>query len=361
MMQSPLFMEFSLQQMLAVLALGPAIYAIVYMLFRSGDIFKGATPILYFIILTLGLLFDFSEPVYYDFKYEVFFIGTTVFLCLPIMTLLLSEQIVFIRKFPAWWHYALTIGMLILAFVPSYLMIFSPYGAKCMGDLDCRQDAVYGLIVVGVIVGALFLFGSVMTLRSFSDLWKDKLQGRERYWLVICLIFTNAAYLMMFLGYAARGMDKSQLLMIREILALLFVYLVSTSLFRIFPVAVFINKKPPFVASATSVKEQHLRKLIDVDKVYQEASYGRKNLAVELDLSEAQVSALVNTTYQMTLPQLFSERRVAEAKILLKQTRAPVESIAEESGFGSLTTFNRVFKEVTGQTPTSFRKTKETN
>ncbi|NMA83946.1 MAG: AraC family transcriptional regulator [Epulopiscium sp.] len=48
--------------------------------------------------------------------------------------------------------------------------------------------------------------------------------------------------------------------------------------------------------------------------------------------------------------------RIKEAKKLLEQSNLKVKKIAGEVGFGSITHFGRVFKEVTGHTPLYYRK-----
>lgn len=57
----------------------------------------------------------------------------------------------------------------------------------------------------------------------------------------------------------------------------------------------------------------------------------------------------------MTFTQYLNRRRVAMALELLSGTRMPVTQVALQCGFGSIATFNRVFREVQGCTPTQYR------
>lgn len=57
--------------------------------------------------------------------------------------------------------------------------------------------------------------------------------------------------------------------------------------------------------------------------------------------------------------RLINERRVAHARRLLRDPalrRRSIASIGLDSGFGAIGTFNRVFKERTGQTPSAWRR-----
>lgn len=57
-----------------------------------------------------------------------------------------------------------------------------------------------------------------------------------------------------------------------------------------------------------------------------------------------------------TLVQYLNERRIEQAKILLKNKNASLEKIAEEVGFSNANYLIRVFKKVTGQTISEYRK-----
>ena len=57
----------------------------------------------------------------------------------------------------------------------------------------------------------------------------------------------------------------------------------------------------------------------------------------------------------MTFTQYLSMVRIAKAKRLLSNPQARISEIAFEAGFASITHFNRMFRRVTGQSPTDFR------
>lgn len=57
-----------------------------------------------------------------------------------------------------------------------------------------------------------------------------------------------------------------------------------------------------------------------------------------------------------TLSHLITQRRIDAAKRLLLQSDRPVSSIAEEVGIGDYNYFSKVFRSVTGTTPTAYRR-----
>ena len=61
-----------------------------------------------------------------------------------------------------------------------------------------------------------------------------------------------------------------------------------------------------------------------------------------------------------TLSQLIAQRRIIAAKRLLLQSSLPISAIAEEVGISDYNYFTKVFRSVTGMTPSRFRKTART-
>ncbi|HRU97365.1 MAG TPA: AraC family transcriptional regulator [Ruminococcus sp.] len=58
----------------------------------------------------------------------------------------------------------------------------------------------------------------------------------------------------------------------------------------------------------------------------------------------------------MSYPQYINARRTKAAEHLLMDSEMPITEVAMRSGFKSLTTFNRIFKEIKHCTPTDFKK-----
>lgn len=76
-------------------------------------------------------------------------------------------------------------------------------------------------------------------------------------------------------------------------------------------------------------------------------------------VSERRAVEIFKEAYGMT-PKAYTDRlRLQAAENMLRETDDKVLDIAMSVGFGSLSTFNRFFKEQTGFTPTEFRKKKK--
>ena len=82
------------------------------------------------------------------------------------------------------------------------------------------------------------------------------------------------------------------------------------------------------------------------------------DVASHVYLSTRQVSRILQREYGSTLSELLTEKRLAQAKMLLKNTDQSVGEIALEVGIGSENYFFALFKKRYGITPLKYRTTK---
>lgn len=83
------------------------------------------------------------------------------------------------------------------------------------------------------------------------------------------------------------------------------------------------------------------------------------SLSEHFYISPSYLSKVFKEATGFTFVEYLNNVRIKEAKRLLAETDQKVIQIAEEVGFGSITHFGRVFKEITGNQPLHFRKEKK--
>ncbi len=107
---------------------------------------------------------------------------------------------------------------------------------------------------------------------------------------------------------------------------------------------------------------KNIKNLENMDKVIQ---YINTNISKRLSLEElADISCFSRTYFSVLFKELngvspwdyINIKRVELAKTMLRETNETVLYISSECGFSNLSNFNRIFKKVTGTTPTEFRK-----
>lgn len=80
------------------------------------------------------------------------------------------------------------------------------------------------------------------------------------------------------------------------------------------------------------------------------------NICNQMHISKYYLCHTFKKTTGMTIKQYIIQKQVSEAKKLMQFTSMPIYSIAEEVGFKSTSVFSRVFKSITGYSPTEYKK-----
>lgn len=360
--------SFSFSEGLAIAGLAQGVSILLYLVLRVREWRQSFAAIAYFTTLCLCFALQFSLRLEEMWPYLrlLLWMGWTV---MPVLSFLLILQISTVRHEgsetimprPKWSEWCL----LLLAPIVLLGAHFIPYEAK-----DCRvwfsgcDEYMEVANWLGSMLGAATL-GFLWLQRDLFNGLRQGLGGRERYWLVLTLIITNIGIVVTMLLRAWGTIPQVESDALFVIMGLAALYLASSSLFRVYPTVIDLTPEPRVLRPssepvALNAEEEMLlarvRELVDVQKIYHEQSFGRGALARELECSESQLSRVINYGYGKSLPRLLNERRVADAQRMLADPAIPVQVIAFEVGFNSLASFNRVFKEITGQTPSSFRQ-----
>lgn len=351
-------LSFTIPEILSLLGVAQCTYLLVYMFFRSGSIKSIFLPVLYFLVMAAAFAFDFGRasvstliPYFAIWDWALWFMG-------PPLSVLLILQILQLPAMPAFRHFW------VLWLVPVALVLswglsggVTRQPADCAPTGDCTIFDEW-LVVTGLVAGLTSMVAIWFQRGRLATLKQEK-AGKDRYWLIVTLVFMNLCFLGLMLASLTPLLNSEQVNLTRTLLGLGFVYVAGTSLFRIYPQAVLLIQRGAKRAEAAGTLDEDLlsriRDLIEVQKLYQEPSCNRTTLARELNVPEGTLSRVINARFGKSVPQLLNERRVDDAKRLLVETDAAVKIIAEEVGFSSLASFNRVFKDITGESPSAFR------
>lgn len=103
---------------------------------------------------------------------------------------------------------------------------------------------------------------------------------------------------------------------------------------------------------------QKLKKLMESDKVFLNPHLKITDITQMIGTNRTYVSQVINEIYQMHFNDFINYYRIQYAKEIIRNPQFKHYSfaaIAEESGFGSLSTFNRSFRKLEKCTPQEFR------
>jgi AraC-like DNA-binding protein len=109
--------------------------------------------------------------------------------------------------------------------------------------------------------------------------------------------------------------------------------------------------------SEINILNQQIIDYIESEKPYLNPELSLKDLVDGLELSRRQVSTVINQVQGVNFYEFINTYRVNEVKNNLKdpsKKHFKIISIAFDAGFNSKASFNRIFKQLTGQTPSEY-------
>lgn len=125
----------------------------------------------------------------------------------------------------------------------------------------------------------------------------------------------------------------------------------------------YVNDICEFLKNPSTGRELSLIEKIDsiISENYTNTEFNVNLIADMLDVSPNSLSVVYKRKTDKNILEVIRSLRVKEAKRILSETDEVMEVVAEKSGFGSNTTFRRVFKKATGVSPGIYREMKKKN
>lgn len=133
---------------------------------------------------------------------------------------------------------------------------------------------------------------------------------------------------------------------------------------RLYDLVVLLIRKVPMEKRTYEDENRQIDTLNRLENVFQ---YVEKNYSLEISLEQAAFVAgysiyhftrFFKKNTGITFSQYLSNFRITKAEWELLNSNSNITEIAYKSGFNSIKTFNRVFKQVKGQAPSQYRKSK---
>ena len=138
--------------------------------------------------------------------------------------------------------------------------------------------------------------------------------------------------------------------------------IVDTEVFGIVPTDIEVSQDKNQAASLSSKAKEHMNKLrvlMEDDRIYRDPDLNMTKLAERSGLSNSYVSQIINNIEGKNFFDYVNSYRVEEVKRNMTDpsyAHYTILGLAEEAGFKSKSTFNAVFKKITRQTPSQYKK-----
>lgn len=227
--------------------------------------------------------------------------------------------------------------------------------------LEYEQFAVWleVPVVLGVILVGLWVWSKLKEMGKSETggvLLKEVWNLKKTFVTLIIIYFTVAGW--------EYGLSKVlnneglRLIWITFLLSLIVVLLVALGFF-FFKQRGILKKRKNLPKTSELIDQlfQKVTKSMMDDKPYLNPGLTISKLAVLLEETPQKVSETIKIKTEQSFYSFINKHRVEEAKRLLKDTSYSsysIVSIGLESGFNSKATFNRVFKNETGMTPSRY-------
>jgi len=115
--------------------------------------------------------------------------------------------------------------------------------------------------------------------------------------------------------------------------------------------------KPPLPAEMKQ-RGTWLKKAVQAGRYYQDPELSLNALAEKLEMGPHELSRIINTVLKKSFNDFINEYRVADVARKMQDPaydHITLLGIAFESGFNSQSTFNRIFRQVTGKSPLEYK------
>lgn len=190
------------------------------------------------------------------------------------------------------------------------------------------------------------------TKRKFKEAEQTKSQKAIFNWLSLLIL----GFIIIWISYFLNIIEDEIPYIIGPIMYSLVIYYLSYKAFQLKTTEIDGNV---FKTNDNSLLFKKISKLVIDEKLYLESDVSLSKLSEMIKQSTQKTSAVINQYAQRNFNDFINYYRIQEAKKLLsniENEKFTISSIAFDTGFNSLSSFNSAFKKFENTTPSSYRK-----
>jgi AraC-like DNA-binding protein len=358
----------TLLQALQLVALAPCLFVIAFLLLTARDYRQTVVPCLYFLSLASCFMLPLLElwPQFVRHTPQGPLVqGGLLFIrsLLPAFSFLLIVQ--FARgTMPPLLYWSI----LALPIVGGSGVVYAASLADelCLVPFGCVDAYVVEGLYSTFSNALIFLLLVVLFAHARRVGGAPRLATHSRYGMVVALIALNLLVTGLELAHIGGWLPKVDAALLTTLVRVTFIFVVLILLFRVFD-----RQQPAVMVAPGAARKQHeqhkkdmeiierFEALMQEQRIYQEMECSRETVAQLLEVHENTLSRVINQHYHQRFTDVVNQYRIKEAqRLLVANPRQAITDIAFEVGFSSIPSFNRVFKESSGFSPSEFRSTR---
>lgn len=303
-------------------------------------------------LLFLAINQQISKPVKHVFIHFYVFIVMKVLVIVTVLISAISEAL------PGWFSLLLSIILCLHGLI---------YTSYCLYQLYAKpknkhfKEIGWLMLLVWMFLAAWIFAISAKVIKQFDSIW-----GSNLFYIVYCTVFIIVYYLSFIITdrIFPSSPDKERINDKPPGLQEVPATTVSNTIDPINESAGSIQKYSKSSLTKSQIQEfkDAINSYFEKERPYLDIDFSFRQLSQTLHISTHQLSETFNKGFGKTYPQLVKELRIEEAVKRLqdeKYAHLSIYGIALDCGFNSKSAFNQAFKEITGFTPTGFKKAKK--
>lgn len=223
---------------------------------------------------------------------------------------------------------------------------------------------IESLAAIGLLVLALILIWHILrNYRSFLEATSSAAYDFDPVWLrnlVIAILGAGGLYVGLEIIEAFRPVSYVAAFPFQVLIMAILAWLALDAAWRLTKPFPKMNEGPDVQAEDVPTEKDwaeeaaRLKKRMTGEEWFLHAGLSIRDIANRMGTNETYISRTLNTGLGMSFNRFVNSLRVEYAKTLMLSGSGALLTIALKSGFNSKATFNRVFRDQTGMTPSQF-------
>ncbi|CAM1369079.1 helix-turn-helix domain-containing protein [Tenacibaculum xiamenense] len=216
------------------------------------------------------------------------------------------------------------------------------------------------IIVFASVLFFVYLHFAFYIFLAYRDLKKTKLslqdteitksQSRIISWLHMLII----GFVIIWISYFLNIIDNTVPYLVGPIMYSIVVYFLSFKAYQLKTTEIDGNV---FKKNENATLFQQLSENIAINELFLNPNLSLADLGLLIKKTPQKTSEIINQNAKQNFNDFINGFRISKAKdLLIKHNELTISSIAFDSGFNSLSSFNAAFKKNTGVTPSTYRK-----
>ena len=310
------------------------------------------------LLLVLSIRIGKSVAYFFDYGLPKIYLQAGLTACFfigPFLYFFIKAEMNQVKKMPRTW----AIQLLTALFIILLTGIIYPYE---------RFPALWGQYIIPLIYlqwGVYIAFSIILLIPLFKKMGKqESLKPFEKWILSICAAVTLFlfSYVWALLNITRGSYINAALFfsLILYIVVFILLYRKKTTDLSSFSAQKYIDKKLNDEDARLIINR--LTKLMTEKELFKDPNLKVNDLAREIKISGHRLSQVLNDHIEKNFTLFVNEYRIHEAcRILSQHNNLTIDSVADDVGFNSKSTFFAAFKKIKGMTPGAFQQSAATD